>query len=194
MGLSITIDGLEHFVWGLEYYYSSENLIRATNTIEIQKRMRQKFKILIISGVTYSIVVGALCWFQRKVTLQGAQENIINVDGWPVLGFVVFNIISCVLIVVSISRFRKVQQHDTRVTESKQAVLLHLIFWVSSNFFTIGFLICQFTYVHTLDSKQFQAGEWFHIGVMIDQTFLQIYLAFIIYKLSQPTDMTNIIR
>ena len=34
-GLSIFINGLEHFIWALEYFYSSENLIKATTNIEI---------------------------------------------------------------------------------------------------------------------------------------------------------------
>lgn len=71
---------------------------------------------------------------------------------------------------------------------------MHLIFWGLSNIFSYGFLICQSTYTHTQDDKWFEAGEWFHIAVMIDTTFLQTYLAYIIFKLSLPNDMTNIIR
>ena len=88
----------------------------------------------------YLIILGVLCWVQLKVTVQGIQSNILRVDGWPVLGYVVFNTISVALI--AISRFRELQRHDTRVTESKEAVLMHLIFWGLSNIFSYGFLIC----------------------------------------------------
>ena len=45
-----------------------------------------------------------------------------------------------------------------------------------------------------MEIKWFKAGEWFHIATMINTFFLQTYLAYITYKLSQPTDMTFIVR
>ena len=35
MGISIGLSWFEHFIWGMEYFYSSENLIRATTSFEI---------------------------------------------------------------------------------------------------------------------------------------------------------------
>ena len=95
---------------------------------------------------------------------------------------------------ISIYRFREIQKHDPRVTESKSAILFHFIFWVLLNVIDIGFLVCQFTYTHTENLKWYQAGVWFHIAITIDSCFLQVYLAFIIYKLSQPIDLTKLIR
>jgi hypothetical protein len=34
-GLNVLTNGLNHFIWALEYFYSSENLIRATTVIDI---------------------------------------------------------------------------------------------------------------------------------------------------------------
>jgi alpha-galactosidase/6-phospho-beta-glucosidase family protein len=35
VGLNVFTNGLNHFVWGLEYFYSSENLIKSTTIVEI---------------------------------------------------------------------------------------------------------------------------------------------------------------
>jgi hypothetical protein len=34
-GLTVLSGGLEHFIWALEYFYSSENLTNITTNIEI---------------------------------------------------------------------------------------------------------------------------------------------------------------
>jgi hypothetical protein len=65
-------------------------------------------------------------------------------------------------------------------------VNLHLTLFVAQNLLFILFLILQITYQQTLKPQLFKVAEGFHIAAALQTDILQLYVASVLVKLSEP--------
>ena len=137
-------------------------------------------------SVIYAVVQIFCCVLQKylNVRLSKWSESLEAVI--PDLGFIIFNILTAILLIAAIQKFRQLTHGFPGLCESKLAVYLHLSMFFIENLCMLSYIVVQLLAGLDLNHSYDGLATWVHIITNLDVFAVQLFIAYILFKLSKP--------
>jgi hypothetical protein len=139
--LAISLFGVYHWLFSLEYYYSSKQILnKLSGNLPAVSEMYRKWVIFWTVTFVFCLLEAVCCYFQVKIVKRDAREGLVGENELPDVLMVLLDLGSSILLIVSIQRFRKISNQNPGLEESKTAIFLHLTLFSIETLFIIGFV------------------------------------------------------
>ena len=107
--LAVSLFGIYHWLFSLEYYYSSKHIIeKLGGNLPSAVDIYRKWVIFWTVTFLFLLLEAVLCFFQIKIVKRDASNGLIGENELPDVLMVLLDFVSSILLIVSIQRFRRI--------------------------------------------------------------------------------------
>ena len=111
--LAVSTFGVYHWLFSLEYYYSSKHIINTlAGNLPAVSEMNRKWIIFWTVTFFFCLLEVVCCYFQEKIIKRNAREGLLGGNELPDILMLLMDLGTTILLIVSIQRFRKISNQN----------------------------------------------------------------------------------